>query len=1182
MQLFGREPLPAGTLLICSTEEQYQILSLLGCGGSGLVYRARRISESGEKGALLAIKECFPAPVQSPWGLVTFLRGKDGAIKPSVSPGESTLRNEALEYLEKIFFQMEEEAKAHMDLASRGNAHLLRPMGTLRIHWKQVPGEERSRAFGRYFAMEDLQGQGNTYSQMVHRVGILSAARTGTVRQIPVYMAAKILSQVLIALSQIHRSGYLFGDLQEGNLFFKRDEKLEEPGFCCLLDFGSAKKFCADSCKAVFHPQDFVFSTPGYTPPELIRWDRKQDLFLGPEADLYAVGRLFSKMVTGQDLFRKFPDGRTTDVSDSYLTRLKPKEAARIQCGELLRGHVNRFLDKALAPEPGKRYQTAEEMLAAVGRMAAQAARKEPVPNFSILNTFIGRQSALDHLVKELDSRQPGPIFLYGLGGIGKTETMLKLTQELQLHRPGAYVPVFAPFRGTLQATIAAIPFFHYDQTDPLTGKFKPQEVLYREKLDLLHAYGEELLLLIDNWYDEEKSYFELRADKDFSVVSRLGHVIFTTRYGEEEEGRWCHIGELPEEELYELMCRFYQPESENDARCLRELIQLVEGHTYTVDLLARSLAATGNTYTPEELLGAMSKANSLDIRQLPRIGTGKDRNVPKEDAAKQQRLLRHLCSLWNITALNDSQKQVMACACLIPSSGMDLRLFRESFSEEGQDALDSLLERGWILCDGKPKSLRLHMTVKQVCRQMLSFGEEQYRDFLESLWQWWNRNRQDIFREHASEISLFRSDAVMTCMENAVGLFGIQSHFLDYFEKICTETSNYTLSEIGLLLEQAQRMLDAGEDISQLEEESGFPLLVLTDKNGAPSPWVFLDDVEYQDKEYVVLITKTDLERTEIRIFQVEEEGEEEAYYEVKNEEILRQVFDIFADEILFDSDIGGTGNLLHFLNNLLMDGQDPLVPKPLKDRISDRRRFLDLEQAAKAGDSQAMFDLGDAWHSGKGTPKDREQAVFWYQKAASCGHIGAMMLAADAYSNGKWGRRDPSQALYWYLQAAKNGDPQAMYLAGKCYRSFPSPDDKQAVFWYEKAAKAGIVPAMIALGNCCCDSIGCVQDYAKAFFWFKKAHEAGNPVGTNNLGWLYLNGCGCTQDYKMAKSLFEQAVQGSPPPKAAFRHLGEIYRDGLGVAKDPVKAYQYLSKGEKEDDNGGFEIQLLKKHLL
>ena len=1184
MQLLGRTPLPMGSVLICSQKEQYRILSLLGCGGSGLVYRACRVSKQGTEGAVFAVKECFPAPALAFDGSqIQFSRNSAGQILPSEEYGNTELKTHAQAYLQRVAAQLKSENQTLIDLTAQGNAHLLRPVGELSVSRIQSPEGIQSKTKNIYFAMENLEGQGFALSQVVERCGILSHGRNGTIRQVPVGKSASILSQVLIALSQIHQGGYLFGDLQEGNLFLKQDGVLEEPGFCCLLDFGSARKLRESTQTVLLNPEDFVFSTPGYTPPELLNWDRQTPLELGPAADLYAAGRLFSKLITGLDHVRRMPDGKMKDCADPYLTRLKPKEAVAIQCGDLLRSRVNAFLDKALAPEPDRRYQNAQEMLMAVQELSLQAERKEPVSSYSDLRTFVGRQRLLETLSAEMEQDSPAPIFLYGLGGIGKTEAMLKLAKQMEISRPGKFVPVFAPFRGSIRATISAIPFFNYDEMDYETGKFKSQEVLYREKLDFLQSYGDKLLLLIDNWYDENKSFCELRADRDFGAVLRLGHVLFTTRYGEEEEGSWYHVEELSEDDLYALMRKIYRPELSQDQDCeeeywLRQLIRLVECHTYTVDLIARSLAAKGNPHTPEELFHAMSQANTLDIRQLPRIGTGKDRNIPETDAAKQQRLLNHLCSLWDITALEKAEKDVMACACLIPDSGMDLRLFKSALSEEEQDAADDLLERGWILCDSKPKLLRLHMTVKQVCKRNLTLQPEQYGNFLESLWQWWEENQKHIFQADDSNVSFLLLDSVLCCLENAIRIEGAQSHYLDYFEAICTETSIHTLEEIDIQLQRAQRLLDEGQDLSELEEDENLPVTVLTDSHGESFPCIILDYVEYEGEEYAILIPPSDQEHRILTIFSVEEDEDALYYADVTDPDILRGVFEQFQAEIFSDGE--ETMNISAFLESILGDSQDPLVPKLLKTRISERRKFLNLSKAAEEGNPEAMILLGKALEDGEGTLVDMQKAFDWYHRAALCGSSEAMMLVAQAYANGKPVPQNGAEAFHWYMEAARAGNPDAMLWLGKHYRNNPNPDPEKAFYWYQRAAEAGNISAMLCVGNCCCDSIGCTQDYEKALFWFEKAHKLGNPVGTNNLGWMYLNGCGCQPDYHKARLLFEQAIQADSPPKASFRHLSRIYRDGLGVTPDHVKALWYFSKGEK-NGNGNSDINRWKKKL-
>ena len=228
MQLLGRTPLPMGSVLICSQKEQYRILSLLGCGGSGLVYRACRVSKQGTEGAVFAVKECFPAPALAFDGSqIQFSRNSAGQILPSEEYGNTELKTHAQAYLQRVAAQLKSENQTLIDLTAQGNAHLLRPVGELSVSRIQSPEGIQSKTKNIYFAMENLEGQGFALSQVVERCGILSHGRNGTIRQVPVGKSASILSQVLIALSQIHQGGYLFGDLQEGNLFLKQDGVLE-------------------------------------------------------------------------------------------------------------------------------------------------------------------------------------------------------------------------------------------------------------------------------------------------------------------------------------------------------------------------------------------------------------------------------------------------------------------------------------------------------------------------------------------------------------------------------------------------------------------------------------------------------------------------------------------------------------------------------------------------------------------------------------------------------------------------------------------------------------------------------------------------------------------------------------------------------------------------------------------
>ena len=92
-------------------------------------------------------------------------------------------------------------------------------------------------------------------------------------------------------------------------------------------------------------------------------------------------------------------------------------------------------------------------------------------------------------------------------------------------------------------------------------------------------------------------------------------------------------------------------------------------------------------------------------------------------------------------------------------------------------------------------------------------------------------------------------------------------------------------------------------EEILQEEEESA---LVLTDENGVDQEFEYLDCIEYEGKEYLVLIPAEE-DANEIVILEIEPVDEEnENYLAVEDEAVLNAVYGIFkerfADVLTFE----------------------------------------------------------------------------------------------------------------------------------------------------------------------------------------------------------------------------------------------------------------------------------------
>ena len=89
--------------------------------------------------------------------------------------------------------------------------------------------------------------------------------------------------------------------------------------------------------------------------------------------------------------------------------------------------------------------------------------------------------------------------------------------------------------------------------------------------------------------------------------------------------------------------------------------------------------------------------------------------------------------------------------------------------------------------------------------------------------------------------------------------------------------------------------------DMEELDEELD-NIIVLNDEDGEEVQFEFLDLIEYDGEEYVVLLPmeESEEEAGEVVILKVEdtESDEEESYVSVDDEEVLNKVFEMFKDK--------------------------------------------------------------------------------------------------------------------------------------------------------------------------------------------------------------------------------------------------------------------------------------------
>jgi WD40 repeat protein/tRNA A-37 threonylcarbamoyl transferase component Bud32 len=180
--------------------------------------------------------------------------------------------------------------------------------------------------------------------------------------------AAGFLQKVARAVHHAHRHGVIHRDLKPTNILLTPvGDPPHQPGSRPTLDayepkvadFGLARQIGDD--RGLTRP-DMLAGTPAYLAPEQINRSAES---LSPACDIYSLGVILYEMLTG----------RPPLVGPTALATLRLVETVEPVAPRRFQPHVPRDLEavclKCLAKDPRRRYATADELAADLGRFLA-------------------------------------------------------------------------------------------------------------------------------------------------------------------------------------------------------------------------------------------------------------------------------------------------------------------------------------------------------------------------------------------------------------------------------------------------------------------------------------------------------------------------------------------------------------------------------------------------------------------------------------------------------------------------------------------------------------------------------------------------------------------------------------------------------------------------------------------
>ena len=347
------------------------------------------------------------------------------------------------------------------------------------------------------------------------------------------------------------------------------------------------------------------------------------------------------------------------------------------------REHILHCLDNVLRLNIDTRYVDTESCAAFLKEYLSTVtfnANKEKASAFPTIignapyqqtDYFIGRDNTVDTVAKHL--LQHSSCYLYGIGGIGKTEIA-----------KGVYKKIISTPKAESGIThILWIDYVENSFAVSLTRILEPNEtnidIAFNKAVNRLNQYNDRLLLIIDNVEETE--------DVDLMSISAYlsCRILITSRCKGYQQLKQIEIPSLDTPYCESLFMHYYH--GEKDETSLSRIIELADRHTVTIELLSK-IADTSETTLSDFLQTLIECGFNIGDEEA---------TATHEKLRSEDRIIEQLKKLFHVYGFDAKEETLLVQISAIPNLPFVFNQAKKWFNQNNRSTLNALSDRGWL-----------------------------------------------------------------------------------------------------------------------------------------------------------------------------------------------------------------------------------------------------------------------------------------------------------------------------------------------------------------------------------------------------------------------------------------------------------------------------------------------------